>query len=124
MRRVKGVTKEDKLRSASILKDLKTSKLSDKIEERQLRYLGHLWRYGEERWTKFMLQAELPAQKTGKQQQYRKHMTKLLKAKELNTGMMSNGKEWGAKLKELYPKENKGDNPAVIGAQNPHQNQQ
>ena len=105
LRRVRGVTKEDKLRSSSILKDLRTSKISEKIEERQLRYAGHVWRYGEERWTKFMLQAERPKQKTGKQQQYRKHLTNLMKSKELDTGMMSDPQLWADKLKKLYTRD-------------------
>ena len=74
------------------------------IEERQLRYAGHVWRYGEERWTKFMLQAERPGQKTGKKRQYRKHLTNLLKSKELNTGMMADGNLWTDKLSEIYPR--------------------
>ena len=103
MRRIRGVTKEDKLRSASILKELNASRLSDMIEERQLRYAGHVWRYDDNRWTKFMLQAERPSQKNGKQQQYRKHLTKLLKEKNLETSMMMNSETWANKLRELYP---------------------
>jgi len=104
LRRVRGVTKEERLRSVAILRDLKTVKLSEMIEERQLRYLGHVWRYEDARWTKFMLQAERPSQKKGKQRQYRKHITNLLKSKGLNTGMMLDGKAWGSTLKELYPR--------------------
>ena len=80
-------------------------KISEKIEERQLRYAGHVWRYGEERRTKFMLQAERPKQKTGKQQQYRKHLTNLMKSKELDTGMMSDPQLWADKLKKLYTRD-------------------
>ena len=105
MRRVKGVTKEDRLRSETILKELNTLKISDMIEERQLRYAGHVWRHPEERWTKFMLQAERPSPKNGKQRQYRKHLSKLLKCKGLTTGMMLDRVGWAEKLTELYPRE-------------------
>ena len=74
------------------------------IEERQLRYAGHVWRYDDNRWTKFKLQAERPSQKNGKQQQYRKHLTKLLKEKNLDTSVMTDPVTWAKKLEELYPK--------------------
>ena len=120
MRRVKGVTKEDRLRSESILKDLNASKLSEMIEERQLRYAGHVWRYPEERWTKFMLQAERPAQKNGKQRQYRKHLSKLLKSKGLTTELMTDRQGWADKLTELYPRDNRKTPPnPPIAATNP-----
>ena len=65
------------------------SKLSDKIEERKLRYAGHVWRYGDSRWTKFMLQAERPSQKKGKARQYMKNLSKLMRKKEVDSGMMT-----------------------------------
>ena len=105
LRRIKGVTKEDRLRSETILKELKVTVLSDMIEERQLRYAGHVWRYGDERWTKFMLQAERPSQKIGKQRQYKKHLTRLLEEKNLNTDMMKNKKTWAGKLTKIYPRQ-------------------
>ena len=41
------------------------------IEERQLRYLGHIMRYSESRWIKFALETERPTQeKTGKAKQW------------------------------------------------------
>ena len=111
LRRVRGVTKEDRLRSEVILKDLKASKLSEMVEERQLRYAGHVWRYPEERWTKFMLQAERPSQKTGKKRQYRKHLTTLLKSKGLTTSLMTDRQGWADKLAELYPREKQTSSP-------------
>jgi hypothetical protein len=105
MRRARGVTKMDRLRNKTILEDLRASPLSELVEERQLRYLGHVWRYGDDRWTKFMLKAERPKQvKAGKQHQYRKLMTKLLKCKELTTGMMEDREVWRGALAELYPR--------------------
>ena len=77
------------------------------IEERQLRYAGHVWRYKKERWPKFMLRAERPTQKTGKQQQYRKHLSHLLEVKGLNTTMMEDREIWKDKLRELFPRESK-----------------
>ena len=65
-----------------------------------------------------MLQAERPAQKSGKQQQYQKHLSKLLKQKNLSTGMMTDGKHWGRKMKEMYPRDSKNpntDSPEVPG---------
>ena len=52
-----------------------------------------------------MLQAERPKQKTGKQRQYRKHLVNLIKSKELNTGMMTDGELWADKLGELYARD-------------------
>ena len=75
------------------------------IEERQLRYAGHVWRYGDERWTKFMLQAERPQQKTGKQRQYKKYMSKLLEEKGLNTTTMMNKMAWAEKLNKIYSRD-------------------
>ena len=77
------------------------------VEERQLRYLGHAWRYGEERWAKFLLQAERPGQKkTGKLAQYRKQVPKLLENKNLDTDAMEDKILWSCKLRELYPRSN------------------
>jgi hypothetical protein len=106
MRRARGVTKQDRLRSKAILEDLRASRLSELVEERQLRYLGHAWRYGEDRWTKFLLQADRPGQvNTGKQNQYRKMMSKLLKDKGLDTDMMEDRNVWSAALNTLYPRD-------------------
>ena len=105
VRRSRGVTKFDKMRSSTILSELKASALTELVEERQLRYLGHAWRYGEERWTKFMLQAERPGQvKKGRRRQYRKLISQLLIQKNLNTDMMQEKESWRAKLQELYPR--------------------
>ena len=68
-----------------------------------------------------MLQAERPAQKSGKQQQYQKHLSKLLKQKNLNTGMMANGKYWGRKMKELYPRDSQNPNTDSPEVQGPEQ---
>ena len=118
MRRIRGVTKLDRLRSGAILEDLKVSPLSSLVEERQLRYLGHVWRFDDSRWTKFLLQAERPGQtKTGKQHQYVKYAANLLESKELTTDMMQDSKTWQNKLDELYPrgKSEEGKEEDVIG---------
>ena len=108
LRRIKGVTKEDRLRSVTILEDLRASRLSEMVEERQLRYLGHAWRYGENRWTKFMLQATRPGQTlTGKQMQLRKYLSKLLTEKQLTLEMTASADSWAANLEKLYPKKGK-----------------
>ena len=105
LRRTMGVTKRDKVRSEAILRELKASKLSDLVEERQLRYCGHMERYPEERWVKFMTRATLPGQKkTGQQKQYCKSISKLLKKHELTTDMMANAGDWRARLSEKFPK--------------------
>jgi len=117
MRRIRGVTKEDRLRSRVILKDLKASKLSEMIEERQLRYAGHVWRYPDTRWAKFMLQAEQTGQKAGKQRQYRKLLSKLMEEKKLTKDMMADTKTWGTKLREIYPR---GENDEGKQQPDPH----
>ena len=105
LRRIRGVTKKDRLRNVKVLEDLRTSMLSEMIEERQLRYLGHVWRYGENRWTKFILQAARPGQtNTGKQLQLRKHLSKLLAEKKLTLDMATHPDSWAKKLDELYPR--------------------
>ena len=53
-----------------------------------------------------MLQVERPPQKSGRKRQYRKHLTTLLKSKELTTGMMMDRVGWAEKLTELYPRDN------------------
>ena len=103
MRRVKGVTIEDRLRNVKILEDLHTTTLSEMIEERQLRYLGHVWRYGENRWTKFMLQAKRPGQtRSGKHLQLRKHLSRLLKKKGLTLKDAENTDVWAGKLNKMF----------------------
>ena len=105
MRRVRGVTICDRMRSAEILKDLKVSPLSELVEERQLRYLGHIQRYPDGRWVKFAMTAERPGQtKTGKKKQWVKTTASRLAKKQLNTDMMENRVTWRAKLRELYPR--------------------
>lgn len=54
-----------------------------------------------------MLNAERPSQKTGKQQQYRKHLSQLLETKGLNTTMMEDRDLWKNTLGELFPRESK-----------------
>ena len=80
MRRIRGVTKKDRIRSEAILRDLRVTMLSEMIVERQLRYLGHTQRYPSDRWVKFMQTAvRTGGQKTGKQKQYGKLITNLMK---------------------------------------------
>ena len=81
MRRVRGVTKCHRLRSAKILKDLKARKLSDMVRERRMRYLGHVYRYPEERWAKIALSATRPGQqKKGRKDNWRKQMIQELRS--------------------------------------------
>ena len=123
MRRVMGITLFDRLRSEDVLEKLKASKLSELVEERQLRYLGHVWRYNDGRWTKFALQAQIAGQrKQGKARQYRKVISKLLKKKGLTTQMMEQKDVWAAKLKELYPR-GKDNVPNATDSANPPQNE-
>ena len=121
MRRVKGVRLTDKVRSEEILRELKTSKMTDMVKERKLRYCGHMWRYPSARWVKFAAQAILPGQtKTGKQTQYCKSVTKLLKTHNLTTDQMKDadgkGGAWSEKLREIFPKgdEEKKKNPQEV----------
>ena len=109
MRRIRGVRVTDKVRSEKILQELRASKLSDLISERQLRYCGHVERYPDDRWVKFAIRAVIPGQtKTGKQKQYCKSISKLLKHHDLTIDMMKDekgtGNGWRTKLQQLYPK--------------------
>ena len=111
MRRAMGVTRRDKVRSDVILQELKASKLSDLVKERQLRYCGHVERYPEERWVKFAVRATLPGQKkSGRKKQYCKSISKLLKEYTLTTEMMKDAKNneggWRTRLSEIFPKNN------------------
>ena len=79
--RIRGVTKCHRLRSAKILKDLKARKLSDMVRERRMRYLGHVYRYPEERWAKIALSATRPGQqKKGRKDNWRKQMIQELRS--------------------------------------------
>ena len=103
MRRIAGVTKRDRVRSREIHKQLGTTWLSRMIDERRLRYLGHIMRYPETRWVKFALEAERPTQdKTGKAKQWKKKMTQLLKKYKLTLKMTQNKDKWRAKLQQLF----------------------
>ena len=109
LRRVVGVTRWDRVRSTAILQELKTSKLSDLIKERQLRYCGHVQRYPDSRWVKFAVSASIPGEKkTGNKKQYCKAISKLLKDHGLTTDMMKDannkGDGWRRKLAEVFPK--------------------
>ena len=119
LRRVMGVTKRDKVRSEAILRELKASKLSVLIEERQLRYGGHKERYPEDRWVKFVTRAALPGQKkTGQQKQYCKTISKLLQKHGLTTDMMVDKKGWRTRLTEIFPKSNEEKpQPSPIGTE-------
>ena len=82
---------------------MKVSKLSDLIEERQRRYLGHIQRYPNERWAKLILYGEAPGQrKTGKYKQWTKEMSAKLIEKGFNTEIIKDRKEWRETLNGLY----------------------
>ena len=86
-----------------IHKQLGTTWLSKIIEERQLRYFGHMQRYPDERWVKFASRAERPTQQnTGKVKQWKKKMSKMLKKHQLKIQMTQNKEEWRKKLNELF----------------------
>ena len=80
MRRIRGVTKCHRLRSAKILKDLNAKKLSDMVRERRMRYLGHVYRYPEQRWAKIALSATRPGQKKGRKDNWTKQMIQELQS--------------------------------------------
>ena len=62
-------------------------------------------RYPDERWVKFIYEAETyKGQKTGKQKQYCKLITGMLKQYGLNRESMQNRDEWRQKLHELFPR--------------------
>lgn len=59
LRRVRGVTKMDKMRNVDIRKDLEIQPILDYIEERQLQWWGHLQRMNEERPVKKVWKAKI-----------------------------------------------------------------
>ena len=99
VRRIRGVTIPDRMRSEFILKELKASKLSDLIEERDLTYIDHILRYPRERLTRFVAHAEIPGRGTsGGYKQWTKETSRRLERLQLNTDMMLERKEWRSKL--------------------------
>ena len=104
MRRVRGVVQaRDHWKNEELIKDLKTSFLSEMIEERQLRYLGHSIRYPDDRMIKFMLFAERPGQqRTGKRKQYMKEIGATLDRRGLSTEMMKESQPWKMILEEVF----------------------
>ena len=109
LRRVAGVTRWDRVKSDAILQRLRASRLSKLVEERQLRYCGHVQRYPDDRWVKFAVSATTPGEtKTGRAKQYCKTISKLLKDHNLTTEMMKDadnkGVGWRRKLAEIFPK--------------------
>ena len=113
LRRIKGVRLTDRVRSSEILRELRTSKLTDLIKERMLRYCGHMWRYPNTRWANFAARAKITGQTKGGRShaQYNKAVAKLLKKHELTTDHMKDdngsGDAWREKLLKIFPK---GDN--------------
>ena len=87
------------------LNDLRASLLSEMVEERQLRYVGHVFRYPEDRLTRFMLFAERPTPKwTGTRKQWVKERAATLERRGLDTGMMLDRNEWRKRLEENFPR--------------------
>jgi hypothetical protein len=74
LRKCYGVTKKDKVRNEKILKHFKTEKLSNIIEKRRWDYYGHIYRFPEERWAKFLLTADLENPKRGLFANWRKQI--------------------------------------------------
>ena len=108
MRRIYGVTVRDKVRSEVILANLGASMLSKLVDERQLRYHGHVQRYPDERWAKFITSAARPGQTlTGKRKQWIKQTSTRLQKLNLTTDMMKDKNKWNSKLDELFAKRGK-----------------
>ena len=62
LRRIYGTWLTQRVRSADILKALKTSHLTDMVDLRRRRYVGHISRYPKERIVKQSLGATWPSQ--------------------------------------------------------------
>lgn len=63
LRRIKGVTKRDKIRNVRIREELEVSAVSDFIEQRQLGWWGHLQRMSDSRPVKRVWEARIQTQK-------------------------------------------------------------
>lgn len=57
LRKIQGITREDRIRNSVIVEELKIKPIEKIIEERQLSWLGHLLRMKEERITKQVYEA-------------------------------------------------------------------
>ena len=83
-------------------------------------YCGHVQRYPDARWVKFATRAVIPEEtKTGRQKQYTKMITKLLKEHGLTVKMMQDadgtGAGWRTKLNEIFHKKPTPANEQTIG---------
>ena len=58
VRQIYGVTLFDHVESDVILENLGASKLSDIIRRRRMNYFGHLYRYPDSRWAKYLMYAK------------------------------------------------------------------
>ena len=103
MRRVRGVTKCHRLRSARILNDLNAKKLSDMVRERRMRYLGHVYRYPEQRLVRIALSATKIGQtKKGKKDNWRKQMINELQSLDINIQDANDKDEWKRIMNEKF----------------------
>lgn len=59
LRKLQNITLFDHITIGKLYEELETKPLTQLIEERKWRYVGHLYRYGEERWAKFCLTAKV-----------------------------------------------------------------
>ena len=86
MRRCAGVSIADKIRNVDILEDLNQIPLSKRIEERQLKYAGHVFRMEENRSARLVLTASLPEQNQfihrGRDMSWRRQVLEQLAGKE------------------------------------------
>ncbi|KAK4880498.1 hypothetical protein RN001_008644 [Aquatica leii] len=64
LRRVKGVTRLDRIKNEIVREELKVVSVLDKIEEQQLKWFGHLCRVNEERPVKNIWEAKTIGKRT------------------------------------------------------------
>ena len=118
LRGIYGTWLTERVRSDDILKALKTSHLTDMVDLRRRRYVGHIARYPKERIVKQTLGATWPSQgnkkRKGKTATWLSKVISDLKDNDLDVHVTKN--EWRDKIPDLYWKNKKtGDETVVEG---------
>ena len=118
LRRIYGTWLTEKVRSAHILEALKTSHITDMVDLRRRRYVGHISRYPKERIVKQTLGATWPSQgnkkRKGKTVTWMSMVKQDLRYNDLD--VHDTKVEWRNKILDLYWKDKqKGTNTVVEG---------
>ena len=105
MRRIYGVTLADRVRSEAILENLGATKLSDIIRRRRMGYFGHVYRYPDKRWAKYLLYAKTTGQiNMGRKTNWIKQIENDIQDYDLDVDILrTHGEAWANEAKEKMP---------------------